>query len=418
MPVDPAEQARLAALAEYGVVGMRPDDPVVGVLTGLCELAVRVTGMPHAVVSLIDDRFQHQVAAFGSEPTAGAREDALGATALAGGHDLVVVDASADSRFRDSPWVDGRLGAIRGYCGVILRNPAGLALGTLCVWDDHPQAPDAAALRALQLLARQVVDELELRLRTRELERAQARMAVSQDRLVTFARQVSHDLKAPITAILGFAELLSEMDAVAADPSATAYVERCASSGRRMRAMIDELLAFAKVGADLATSVVPLDRVMPEVLDDLGPLPADVTVRWSGPPLSGDRHQLRALLNHLVGNALNYRDPAVPTLIEVATTSVDGGVELRVTDDGPGIPADRRDDVLRPSVRLRSDVPGNGLGLAVCARIATAHGGRLRVEDGPGGVGTAIAVLFPPRPDADGPDERVRPSGPATDRRD
>jgi signal transduction histidine kinase len=290
--------------------------------------------------------------------------------------------------------VDGRLGAIRAYCGVILRNPAGLALGTLCVFDERPRLLEAHQVRGLQLLARQVVDQLELRLRTREVERSHQLLAVSQGRLAAFAGQVSHDLKAPITAILGFSELLGDLDAVAGDPSAAGYVERCASSARRMRAMIDELLAFARVGGSLTAARVDLASVMAEVLDDLAPLPDDATVEWAGPPLIGDRQQLRALLQNLVGNALNYRDPAVPALVRVITERTDDGLVLRVTDNGPGIPPDRREDVLRPLVRLRTDVDGAGLGLAVCVRIAAAHGARLRVEDGPGGRGTTMTVVF------------------------
>ena len=70
------------------------------------------------------------------------------------------------------------------------------------------------------------------------------------------------------------------------------------------------------------------------------------------------------------------------------------GTELVVTDNGSGIPADRRDEVLAPLARVRTDVPGTGLGLATCARIVAAHGGSLHLSDSPGG-GTTVTVLFP-----------------------
>jgi signal transduction histidine kinase len=74
--------------------------------------------------------------------------------------------------------------------------------------------------------------------------------------------------------------------------------------------------------------------------------------------------------------------------------NVDGGVLLRVSDNGPGIPPESRNAVVRPLVRLRTDVPGAGLGLAVCARIAAAHGGSLHVGETPGG-GTTVTVDLP-----------------------
>jgi signal transduction histidine kinase len=392
-----AERARLAAIAEYGVIDASPDDPVVEALNALCELAVLVTDLPHAVVNILDDRLQHQVATFGTEATACAREDAMCATTLAAGTNLYVPDASVDPRFEDSPWVDGRLGEIRAYYAVILYNPDRLPLGTLCVYDEQPRQLQRSQMRALQLLAGRVVDQLELHARRLELERSNAALAVSQDRLAAFAGQISHDLKAPITAIMGFTELLSEMDSVVEDPTVAGYVGRCASSAKRMLAMIDDLLAFARVGASLTPTAVHLDDVMPEVLEDLGSASEDATVRWSGPAIVGDRQQIRALLQNLVGNALKYRRAEVPAVVDVRTERLGSTVVLAVADNGSGIPPDRREDVLRPLVRLRKDVGGAGLGLALCARIVAAHGGTLRIEDGPDGPdrGTTMIAVLP-----------------------
>lgn len=388
-----SEQGRLDALAAYDVIGAGSADPTIADLTALCELGATVAGVPTATVNLIDERFQHRVAAFGTDPTPCLRDEAMCETTLAGGEDVVLGDAGADPRFAGSPWVDGRLGRIRLYCSVVLRSPDGHALGTLCVFDERPHDLTPDQVRGVRLLAGQVVDALELRLRSAQLARGQAELSRSQDRLTSFAGQLSHDLKGPITAILGFAELLAELDMIADDGTASDYVARCVSAARRMQATIDELLAFARVGAADVRQRVPLDAVVPDALADLRELADAAQVSWSGPDLLGDPGQLRALLRHLLSNAITYRGER-PCVVRVTSERLAQGVVLRVTDNGPGIAESSRDEVVRPLVRLRTEVPGAGLGLAVCARIAAAHRGSLRIGETEGG-GTTVTVVLP-----------------------
>jgi signal transduction histidine kinase len=389
---DVAEQERLAALAAYDLVGIDDSDPVLADLRGLCELAATVLDVPTAVVNLIDDRFQHQVGAFGFNATLCERDQAMCQTTLASGQDIYLPDASGDVRFVGSPWVDGRLAGIRFYCSTILRTPAGHAVGTLCVFSDERRDPAESQLAALRMLGRQVVDVLELRLRTRQLEGAYAELRRSQDRLASFAGQISHDLKAPITAILGFTELLDDLDPIVEDPSASAYVARCSSAARRMLAMIDDMLAFARVGGTLSPAVNTVATVVAEVVDDLGALADGADITASGPDVVADRAQFRALVQNLVANGLIYRGDT-PSRIQVSSEHVGDTVVLRVIDNGVGIPAESREDVLRPLVRLGKELPGAGLGLAVCVRVAAAHGGSLRLDATPGGGTTAVVTL-------------------------
>jgi signal transduction histidine kinase len=135
-----------------------------------------------------------------------------------------------------------------------------------------------------------------------------------------------------------------------------------------------------------------LDTAVPEVLADLGGLVDDAEITWSGPDITADPTALRAVLRNLLSNALTYRGDGRST-VSVSTEQVAESMVLRVVDHGPGIAPDSREEVLRPLVRLRKDVPGAGLGLAVVARIAAAHGGSLRLVETPGGGTTAEIVL-------------------------
>ena len=135
-----------------------------------------------------------------------------------------------------------------------------------------------------------------------------------------------------------------------------------------------------------------LDTAVPEALADLGALAADADVSWSGPDVTADRASLRAVLRNLLSNAITYRGDERAT-VSVTSEQVAESMVLRVVDHGPGIPAESLEEVLRPLVRLRKDVPGAGLGLAVVSRIAIAHGGSLRLSQTPGGGATATVVL-------------------------
>lgn len=384
---------RAAILAAYDIVEAPPEDPTVSELTEICEVAAALLDVPSAVVNLFDERLQHGVAAWGAEPQATPAEDSLCLLSLTSEQNVVVDDAGADPRFADSPWVDGRIASVRFFCSLLLRTPDGLPIGALCAFDTVPRDVDSSRLHAVTLLAQRVVDVLELRLRTAQLAKRNEELTRSQDRLASFAGQISHDLKAPITAILGFTELLADMEAIADDPGASGFLARCTSAARRMLGMIDDLLAYARVGATHAAAPVALDAVMPEVLADLGALAAEADVSWSGPEVVADPTALRALLRNLINNSITYRGTGRAT-VAVLSEHVAESIVLRVVDHGPGIPAESRDEVLRPLVRLRKDIPGAGLGLAVAVRIAAAHGGSLRLSETPGG-GITASVLLP-----------------------
>ena len=198
--------------------------------------------------------------------------------------------------------------------------------------------------------------------------------------------------------MVGSVELAS--DAVVADPSASAWVERCVASGRRMLELIDDVLDFATVGGTLRQVPVSLSDVMSEIVADIGPMADQATITYEDEVVVADRAQLRLMLQNLVTNSVRYRSPERPATVHVSASRLPNGVGIRVIDNGVGIPALRRRDVVAPLVRLDTTTAGSGLGLATVERIAESHGGLLHIGETPGG-GTTIRVLL-----AD-PDKRV-----------
>jgi signal transduction histidine kinase len=411
VPSEISAPERVASVAAYQIVGPEPvsaapdadrlaseavlRQETVASLKHLAELAAHMCDTPAAVVNVIDASHQHRIAAFGVDPAVCAVEDSMCAVVLPQATTVLVPDATEDSRFRNNPFVTGPLGHLRLYASAPLLGPNGLALGTLCVFDEQPRTLAGRQLGLLEMLAGQVVEVLELRKRTLALARAHGELTRSNELLSEFAGRVSHDLKSPVTSVVGFAELLAKLPQVHDDRQASRFVGSIASSGRRMSTLIDEVLEFAAVGGRAHVQAVELTGVMDDVLQDVGPLltEADAEVTVEPGLLRADRNQLRMLLQNLVSNSLRYRSPDRPCHVRVCATVDASGWRVEVIDNGLGIPAELADRVFDPLFRLDRDAaePGTGLGLATCRRVAESHGGTLSVGATPGG-GTTIAL--------------------------
>ncbi|WP_343908829.1 GAF domain-containing sensor histidine kinase [Nocardioides aquiterrae] len=370
---DARDATRVAEIGKYRVLTEppRPD------LLALVEVAAQVAQVPMATINLITDTEQVQVATHGFDASVCLREDSMCNVVLHDGAPVVVPDASVDERFRDNPFVTGVLGDVRFYATHQLRTPEGVVIGTLCVFDTVPRELTDEQAHALVGLADRVVDLLELELRTRELKR-------SNEQLAAFAGQVSHDLRNPLTAVTMSLDLIG--DGLGPHDARSPLVQRALSGTERMQSLIDDLLAYARVGAELQRVPVDLAAVLSDVRDDLAAPLADATVvAGELPTVTGDPVQLRAVVQNLVANAAKFTRPGEPPYVEIDGTRIDDGWRIEVCDRGPGIPEDQRDRVFEPLARIDEEVEGSGIGLSTCRRIIEAHGGRIGLADAPYG---------------------------------
>ncbi len=392
------ERDRIAVLREYGIPARLPIQLLTGAdeetLAGFTQLAAELCGVRRAVLNLIDDRYQYQLAAYGFSPTITDRDDSMCDLPLRLGEQLVVADARQDPRLASNRWVTGELGSVRFYAASPLQSPGGHLVGTLCAFDSEPGSLTAGQRSALRTLAAGVIDVLELRRRSDQLRQTVAELARSHRQLAAFASQLSHNLKTPLTASLGFSELLQDHPAVQQDPTALDYANRSVSGGRRMMTAIDQLLSYASVGGTPRREQVPVTGLVEQVLAELGPLAEGAEIRCDVTSVVADPVQLRVLLANLIGNAVQYRNPTGRCEVAVTVAATSWGHELRVVDNGPGIPPEQRPAVLRPLVRLDSDSEGTGMGLPTCERIVAAHGGTVSITDTAGG-GTTVCIRLP-----------------------
>ena len=233
-----------------------------------------------------------------------------------------------------------------------------------------------------------------------DMERlAVERLREADDMKNTFLTAVSHDLRTPLSAILGSAITLESADELGiSQEDRKQLVRSLARKSRRLTAMVNDLLDMDRLTRGL---VQPRRELM-----DLGALlgrtvaESDVlderTVHVQMEPIDAwiDESMVVRIVENLLVNAIKHTPPTAT--IWVGARRVDNGVVVRVDDDGPGIAADERDRLFEPFERGERSAPspGLGVGLSLVARFAEAHGGRAWVEDREGG-GASFRVLFP-----------------------
>jgi two-component system, OmpR family, sensor kinase len=213
----------------------------------------------------------------------------------------------------------------------------------------------------------------------------------SEAQLRQFIADASHELRTPLAGIRGYTELaLRVSDGL--EPQARTALRRIDSQSARMSRLVDDLLLLARLdaGRPLAHEPVDLTRLAIDATSDArvaAPAHAWVLDLPSEPVvITGDEHRLHQVLANLLTNARTHTPPG--TTVTVRLTRAAGGVELSITDDGPGIPAVIQDHVWERFARgdsSRSRETGStGLGLAIVRAVVTAHQGRLRLESIPG----------------------------------
>lgn len=221
-----------------------------------------------------------------------------------------------------------------------------------------------------------------------------------RDQLVAFAGVVAHDLKNPLAVIKGWSESLQEELAADRPPDARALgamVERVQRASNQMIRFIDDLLGIT-VARDRPLDLERLDlSALAEEVAELrrtGEAQARIEVQ-PGMAVTGDRFLVRQLLDNLIGNAVKYVAAGVRPSLTVTATQTGEELEVSITDNGVGIPAESRHRVFDSFVRAHGAAyTGTGLGLAICARVVSRHGGRIWVAE-PAGPGTRISLTLP-----------------------
>ncbi|MBL8381980.1 MAG: PAS domain-containing protein [Burkholderiales bacterium] len=249
-----------------------------------------------------------------------------------------------------------------------------------------------------------VQKEAELGRLNSDLERMVAErtagMAAAMQELESFAYAVSHDLRAPLRGIDGFATLLAEAHGHTLGIEGMEHLERIRTSIGRMAALIDALLRLSRVTrSPLLREAVDASAMAAGLLTELQRQEAGRGVEWRVQPgvrCVADPGLLRAVLENLLGNAWKYTRKAARPVVEFGAVRDAHGTEIFVRDNGAGFEMAYVDKLFEPFQRLHTlaEFEGTGIGLATVARIALRHGGRVRAVGAPG-QGATFFVYFP-----------------------
>ncbi|MBB5014208.1 sensor histidine kinase [Rehaibacterium terrae] len=220
----------------------------------------------------------------------------------------------------------------------------------------------------------------------RRLQAKAEQLEQTNRELESFSYSVSHDLRAPLRHIDGYARMLAEDLGDRLDPEPRRYLQAIADSARRMGVLIDDLLALSRLGRKpLAREPVDMRALAEEALRDVPRHAATIDI-GDLPPASGDPALLKQVWINLLSNALKYSAPrGEQARVEVSGRREHGRVRYRVRDNGVGFDMRYADKLFGVFQRLHPQdrFEGTGVGLAIVHRIVTRHGGHVGAEAAP-----------------------------------
>jgi len=229
--------------------------------------------------------------------------------------------------------------------------------------------------------------DAEIRQLNQQLTLRAGELVAANRELESFAYSVSHDLRAPLRHLVGYSELLQKHASNLLDDKSQRYVQIIHESAKRMGNLIDDLLAFSRIGrAETKTTPVNLQQLVADVASEIGAQATGQDISWkigALPVCYGDRALLRVVLVNLLSNAVKFSGTRRPAKVEVG--SVDGNEdksEIFVRDNGVGFDMQYVDKLFGVFQRLHraDEFEGTGIGLATVQRIVHRHGGTVRAE--------------------------------------
>ena len=235
--------------------------------------------------------------------------------------------------------------------------------------------------------------ELRVNKRTTELEE-------TNKELEDFVYSISHDLRAPLRSISGFAEIIDRRHKTALNEEGQHYLENVVKASKQMGELIDDLLKFFQLGRkSIKMEPVALDDVLKAALETLSDQIEKTGARVNGPDQMPVIHGELTLATHvfinLLENALKYSKPNEPPVIDICVKDEDQYVVVSIADHGIGIEPEYHEKIFKMFQRLHSqaDYPGTGIGLAAVKKAMQIMGGQVKVESEPG-KGSVFSIGF------------------------
>ena len=233
-----------------------------------------------------------------------------------------------------------------------------------------------------------------------EIERrkeAEKKLAIANADLEKFAYVASHDLQEPLRKIILFSEMLGERNEEVFDDRSKELIDKITRSSNRMQRLITDVLSLSKLSLDVPFTDVDLKTVIDLAIEDLEMKIQDsnalITVQKM-PVVKGKEGYLQQLFYNLIGNAIKFSTGQ--PVINISSHQSYGKAHISVTDNGIGIDNEYFEKIFLPFQRLNSSAAyeGSGIGLSLCAKIVSIHGGEISVTSVPGKGSTFMVTLL------------------------
>lgn len=388
------ETARLEALEAYDLINKKSEDE----LDKITELAASICDAPVAKINLIGRDIQWTKTDFGTDENARVwsikRDRSICQYTVRQNSILEIPNLTEDSRFKDLSYVKGEP-YFRYYLGAQLFNPDGYAIGAICVLDYKERRLPERKKRELKILADQVMTSLELRIQNQRL----TEMNEQKNNLM---KVLSHDLRSPLSGIIGMSDLLSEL--VAKDNEEALEMSSLVNhSAKQLNQLIDDILNYTIIeskGFSLNLTETDINSIVENMKRLYKP-----SARLKNIDLAFesnvdrnvmlDDKKFEQIFGNLLSNAIKFT--AENGKIRGKVYDKGDNLILEVSDTGVGM----KDEVLQnlftnntKGQQGTSGEKGTGLGLNIIKNFTELHNGSIDVDSTPG-KGTTFTIRFP-----------------------
>lgn len=392
IPVSQNESERLDALKRYNILKTLPDHA----FNDATALVSYICGVPIAYITFIGQNRQLFKSEIGLDASQGPRQITFSRYTIMDTRLVEIPDTLLNERFRDDPDVTGGL-KIRFYAGVPLTTPDGYNIGVLCAADHIPRELNDSQRTALLIVARHVINTLELATKNTELARqkkiAQCAVAAKD----SFLANMSHEIRTPLNAIIGFTELLA---GTSLNEQQRGFVNDVQTAGDNLLLIVNDILDLSKIesgGLTLELQPFDLKKALRHVYDLLKvkvPQKVEFNLYLDAElpdMVSGDQGRLNQILMNLAGNALKFTQEGEVTIAVKKTGQTDEEYLIRfsVKDTGIGIPEQQLKAVFERFTQAEESTTrkfgGTGLGLSIVKELVELHGASIEVKSREGG---------------------------------
>lgn len=379
------EEHRLRRLIELDILDTLEEEAY----DDLTRLAAELCDTPIALVSLIDRNRQWFKSHYGLDARETPRDFAFCAHAILGDDIFVIEDSSKDERFFDNPLATGEP-HVKFYAGAPLIMSDNSRLGTLCVIGSEARSISTSQKQALAALARQVVSQLELRLKVKELEM----LDQAKDEFISI---VSHELRTPLTAIHGSLSLVLNGVTGELNQKQKNLIDISYRNSERLICLVNDILDVAKLESGKLElelkNILMVDLLQKAIeLNEQYCQRCHIKVNMSFPEnlkntsIMGDEQRLLQVITNVLSNAAKFTHEN--DVVEIDFKIKDNFAVVEITDHGPGISPEDQNKLFKKFSQINTEangtLPGTGLGLSICKKIMGLHRGEIGVNSIPG----------------------------------